>query len=716
MGLLAILFLLTPVDPPEGHLAGSLMRRGVRAPLVGLVIHAQALDRAAFSDHEGRFDLPLPAGRHRIRVEDPLVQPFTAEVEITAGQTTIVQWDLTPVVGVGADLTVVGRSPSEIQRTRLDTFELTHVAGTMGDPLRVLQSLPGVGTPMSLLPFPVVRGAPPGDSAYQVDGGPLPMLFHAGVGTSVIHPRLIDHVDFYPGVAPLKYGRYVGGVVDATTRKPETDGWLADLDLNLFQSGALVSAPLTATHRLTLGGRYSYSSPLISTLVDDLLLDFWDYQARFDQDLPGDSRLQITAFGARDVFGSGAEYAYNRFIFHRLTTQYLTPVHDGRLVTSLDLGADDVSARGLGGQPSFAEYLVRPRSEYTGPLVEGLTLSTGADVEVRYSNDDTQGRSNIVLLRSEHSDDIDAFLAQRATRVIGGVFAGREWRAAEGLIIAPGLRVDGYWRRATRFTADPRLSTRYAVDPATTLKTHLGLSHAPQRLFVPTPGFGEIEVDVAPISAWQAAIGVEHTLDEHWSLDITAYGTWLDNLMTLAPATFLSDEDEVEEDEVEEDEVEDQTSDAGSDVFAFGAAGRGAGLELMLRRHRADRWFGWLALTLQRQERAQTDGSWALSPLDQTLIVNAVATWQFADLWSVGTRLHYHTGRPTRLGTGRRLPDFFQADVRLDKTWIHDMWQIDLYLDVINASYQEEITGFDEDGHPTGLQYILPTLGVHAMF
>lgn len=719
--------------PPatDGRLTGRLMRRGVRAPLAGLVIRIQDIDLEGFSDADGRFELPLPAGRHRVVIEDPQVQRFTAEVEIAAGQTLAIEYDLTPVVGVGADLVVVGRAPPpELQRTRLDTFELTHVAGTMGDPLRVLQSLPGVGTPMSLLPYPVVRGAPPGDSAYQVDGAPVPLLYHLGVGTSVLHPRLIDRVDFYPGVAPIEYGRYVGGVVDAATRKPEAKDWLADLDVNLFQSGALISAPVGDTTRLTLGGRYSYTGLLLTVFAPDVTIDFWDYQARIDQDLPDDSRLQITAFGARDVFGAETEDELTRALFHRLTTRFTTPVGEGRLLAGLDVGFDEVEADQEDGdavsedeRSRLREYLVRPRVSWQHPLAEGLALQVGGDLEIRESDDEIEDEPG------GDDDSIRSFVGVNETRITGGTFASLQWQATEALTLSPGLRVDVYRRDEAdsegstglffpgdeepptegttqyQFTADPRIAARYRVAQETVLKGHFGLSHAPQRFFVPIPGLGEVEVDADPISAWQVAAGLEHAFDDRWSLDVTAYGTWFENLLGFD----FSEEDEVVSDQAEGEDLT-------TDDFTFGASGRGAGVEVMLRRRRAGSWFGWLAVTLQRQEREQSDGTWALSALDQTLLVNVVATWQFADLWSLGGRLHYHTGRPVDVETEQRVPGFAQLDVRLDKTWIHDTWQIDLYLDVINASYQEEIVEVDEEGDQEGIRYILPTLGVHAVF
>ena len=57
-----------------------------------------------------------------------------------------------------------------------------------------------------------VRGAPPNDNGYFLDGIRVPQLFHIGLGPGVIHPQLIDRIDFYPGVAPARFGGFTGGL------------------------------------------------------------------------------------------------------------------------------------------------------------------------------------------------------------------------------------------------------------------------------------------------------------------------------------------------------------------------------------------------------------------------------------------------------------------------------------------------------------------------
>ena len=106
----------------------------------------------------------------------------------------------------------------EIGETTLSATDVREMPGAFGDPFRAIEALPGVVPVVSGLPFFYIRGAPPNDNAYYVDGIRVPLLFHVGIGEGVIHPALIDRVDFYPGAAPASYGGSAGAVIDGRTR------------------------------------------------------------------------------------------------------------------------------------------------------------------------------------------------------------------------------------------------------------------------------------------------------------------------------------------------------------------------------------------------------------------------------------------------------------------------------------------------------------------
>ena len=97
----------------------------------------------------------------------------------------------------------------------------------MGEPLRAVMQLPGVSAVVSGLAYPVVRGTQPAATAYFLDGIRIPQLFHALAGPSVFNSDFIDRIDFYPGIPPARFGRLLGGAIEATSAKPKDKYQLA---------------------------------------------------------------------------------------------------------------------------------------------------------------------------------------------------------------------------------------------------------------------------------------------------------------------------------------------------------------------------------------------------------------------------------------------------------------------------------------------------------
>ncbi|MBL8742378.1 MAG: Plug domain-containing protein, partial [Myxococcales bacterium] len=96
----------------------------------------------------------------------------------------------------------VREPPKAADATTFTRAEVRSIPGTFGDPFRVVESIPGVVPLVSGVPYYYVRGAPPGTVSYTLDGIRVPLLFHLGLGPSVVHPALIDSVEVVPGPTP----------------------------------------------------------------------------------------------------------------------------------------------------------------------------------------------------------------------------------------------------------------------------------------------------------------------------------------------------------------------------------------------------------------------------------------------------------------------------------------------------------------------------------
>src|SRR5262249_43179836 len=125
--------------------------------------------------------------------------------------------------------------------TSLARAEVRQLPGAFGDPFRAIEILPGVTPILSGLPFFYIRGAPPGNVGYFLDGIRVPYLYYIALGPSVVHPGMVDTVDLYSGGYPARYGRFSGGIVSGETTAPRPD-FHGEGNLRLIDAGALAES------------------------------------------------------------------------------------------------------------------------------------------------------------------------------------------------------------------------------------------------------------------------------------------------------------------------------------------------------------------------------------------------------------------------------------------------------------------------------------------
>ena len=111
-------------------------------------------------------------------------------------------------------------TPAGAGTPTLSRAQARELPGAFGDPLRAVDSLPGVVPTISGLPVFFIRGAPPASVGYVVDGVEVPLLFHAFLGPSVLHPGSLSGVVLQSAPADVRYGGSAGAVIVAEPSAP----------------------------------------------------------------------------------------------------------------------------------------------------------------------------------------------------------------------------------------------------------------------------------------------------------------------------------------------------------------------------------------------------------------------------------------------------------------------------------------------------------------
>jgi hypothetical protein len=689
---------------------GQLFARGSRDPVGGASIIVDGL-AAGETDAEGRFSLVVAPGRRILQIQQPGYQPLTHFVQAVAGLAPLeLRLSAADEGSPRYETVIKGRSQDEAPVRTLSGPEITRTAGSLGDPFRVIESLPGVATMMWPLPIYAVRGANPGNTGYFLDGVRIPALFHFALGPAVIHPYFLESLDFYSGGYPARHGRYVSGIVSAATAAPATDRAHGSIDVRLFDAGGILTVPINGGKgSVALAARYAYPAGLASALVEEVRFHYWDYQLRFDHDL-GPGRFSATVMGSYDLFATKSTseiYSPDGEVtrtehedsvvlaFQRYDLRWRGAVGGGRLFAGLALGTDKTESAveeddSRGG--ARARNLT-PRVSYLRALNPAADLELGIDGELT--------RFRGLLLASNPNVPPSGLTSSRTAALVGG-YSSLTYRLGDRVVLTPGLRLDVFHEgKATEVDLGPRLNLRLRAGDSFWVKLTGGRASQMPSLPFQLPGIEAFELGRLGLqTAWHGGLGVETNL-RGFELDATSF----------VQRYVLSD---VRDPQLGDPLLED---------FLVRRQALAYGLELMIRRPPGQRLHGWLSYTLSRSLRAFEGGVVGPSDWDQRHVLNLVVGYRWGRT-TLGTRFHLHTGRLVPIGNldpleMERLPPFYQLDLRLDRRFIFERWSLDAYIELVNATLTRQVIdlyatrgGIEEEG----FRIVLPSIGIRAEF
>jgi TonB family protein len=741
-----------PERSPGYHYAGRLLEKGTRNPIAGVTVLLRdpRLPRRrkpweTISGKKGVFSFDgLTKGKLRLSLVAPGHKGrrmWVRSVDRPDGDGVAVQQTLylrPDLFSQYRTVIVEKKKPEAAQEITLTSEELTKVPGTLGDPTRVVQTLPGVARSPFGLGYYIVRGSSFENTGFFVDGHPILFLYHLLGGPAVIHPELVGSLSFYPGGYPAKYGRFATGVIALTTKSPPDDRWHLDLSVDLLKASALFSVPFDDRKgQLTLSFRRSYYELILPAVQPDVGLGYTDYQVRLSYAFSDKLRLKLLVLGAEDYFGSanGSTSGSSTTAASGLTLGF------HRVLTALDW---DITPKVRWSNSMVWEY------DHTSTY---RTAEEDADLDFGLEGWFMQWRSYMTWRPSKRlkfEGGIDAFYAHfnsdfRVPRfpplgdprppvftplitefTIGGPFASLasyamlDWEIAKGFRLLPGMRFTadmyaGQWH----FSPDPRLSARVEVGRGWTLKAMGGMSHQQPAAFQTYEPLGD--PNIPPVRGIQGSLGVEWEPVKGWEISLEGFYNSLSNI--ARPSSDLD------------------TSNGGLNRVLWKAdvSGRAHGLELLIRKRLGGRVHGWLSYTLSRAERIYPPGGWELFGLDQTHILNLAISIRLPREWTLGTRFTLTSGNPyypvvdatydadqdkykPRFASEQdRLKLYHRLDLRIEKRWRFNTWMLEFFIDIQNvynaANPETVVYSYDYKTRGAGTSIpILPTLGLRAIF
>jgi hypothetical protein len=620
----------------------------------------------------------------------------------------------------------------EVTRRPIKAERVAQIAGANNDPLRAVEILPGVQRPPLGETLVLIRGSGANDSAIMVDGTPVLLLYHLDGLKSFLNPALLDRVDFYPGNFSVRYGRAIGGAIDARLRAPRRDGWHGIADVSLLNASLLIEGPLSDRWSMAVAGRRSYIDALLALSSQDTSDTiaaapvYWDYQGLLNYRASDADDLYLQTFGSSDslaiLFGDNADPDLSQLRgqlsastqFHRALVGWKHR-YGGGYAHDIKLGVGylmiDAEVGDLVKQRAHAPDFYG-RSDWHLPLAESwLTLDAGLDFvgyAGRLQYDGPQFRQQEV----DPTNDLPPSVRiDRDVRILRpAAYAELAFEPIKRLSLIPGVRAD-YFGDIQAFAFDPRFTARYGITESTTLKAGVGKFSQPPQLGAAIPGLGNPELD--PTYALHVSAGVEQALGTVLSIDVEGYYKRLYDMVVNAP-------------------------DGQEPRLVNDGQGRIFGAELSLELETGD-LFASLAYTLSRSERRGRNGEYLLFDYDQPHNLTVAAGYDLGKGWQLSSTFRLVSGNPETPSHGavysadedRYLPLygepnsdraalFHRLDLRIEKRFKLGLKDsVTFYLDVQNALNvrRPEATAYSFDHRESAVVHglpLLPILGVRG--
>lgn len=602
------------------------------------------------------------------------------------------------------------------------------------DILRSLQLLPGIQAASDISSGLYVRGGGPDQTLILLDQMPLYNPSHAFGFFSTFNSDAIKDMSLHKGAYPAQYGGRLGAVLDVRNKDGNRKRFEGSGGVSLIASRLTLEGP-TGSGSWMVSGRRTYIDPLLSLVRNDSTdvpsYFFYDLNAKLNQDISGNDKLQVSGYFGRDDLTFDVDtdtffkIRWGNTAFTGKWTHVFSPSLFGNFMVARSKYTS-TSTLNIFDTPilfrnSIEDYTFKGDLDWFATRDHALSagfLFTRYDFEfLQEFNNDEQ------LNLREKPNLFSAYLQDH-------------WQPGTRWDIRMGAR-GNYFSEGKRWQFEPRFSASYRANEDWRVKTAGGFYHQYLQL-VTTEAFAgsdfwvPLDETVEPGRSWQSVVGVEWEPSLKYQVSLEGYYTDLANLVVLDTRVAADSEAETSE-----------------EVFVSGGEGYATGVELFLQK-RSGKLTGWVGYTLgwTRRKFAEFNGGREFPPkYDRRHDVSFVASYRLGK-WTLGANYVYGTGQaftpasarytlrspaipdrqvedlvlPAEKNSARLLP-YHRMDVSVKRTFGFLGADCEAYVQVFNVYNRrnEWFVQYDVDDPETEpdvvkMLPIVPTVGINFGF
>lgn len=724
---------------------GRLLEKGSQLPLKEANVFLLPLKLKAQTDNSGDFVFEsIPEGTYQLIINLSGYKKFEKEIQLDS-ETKKLKYYVEKESYMSFETTVVGQKQKRDQTQKTLTQEqFLGMPGSGGDPVKAVQNLPGVNRVQGFSSQVVIQGGEPKETAYNIDGHDIPIVFHFGGLSSVVMPEALEQVDYLSAGYGSDYSRANGGIIGLKTKIPNS----GDRDKKSFffadnlKIGGLYESTIDKESSYLISGRASYVGLFLQQVAKDnedfnltVAPEFYDVTGIYHKKLNDRDDFNLVSLASRDTLSfvlkqplktdpSFRGRFYNETQFYRFIPSWSRKIDsDKSIKLSTGIGQNQILVDL--GQQYF--NLLSNTLTFRGEFEQRYTSDWNSQIGIDNQYGTAKVKIKIVQPRSEGGVSNPFSTSEVKERDVSGKISNiglynRHEITSGAWTYIPGIRLDKYTLTKETFLS-PRMALKWNLGDGLLLKSASGLYYQPPQAQEQDEVYGN--PDIKSPRAVHVTFGFEKDFrqgsNDGYTWQTQAFDKWLDKLVDQSSAQVLRDGVLVDEN---------YTNDGG---------GRSYGIENQLK-WTDPYWDVWVSYTWSESFRWNKNIPKYKHAYDQTHNLNVLASKKLENNWKVASRFRYVTGNPvtpvvasifdtdndvyipTRGGLySERYKDFYQLDLRIDKKWIsnEEIWT--LYLDiqnVLNTKNPESIEysyNYSQKEYVSGLPF-LPAFGVKGEF
>lgn len=741
----------------KGFIIGRVLERRSRLAIPDALISVPNGPEVR-TDSEGHFRLEVEAGVYVVNVAAVNFAPIQkTSVSVTGERSTLINFDLdldiTASVDVRPEL-FSAQAEQPVSNATLGREDLRQTPGSGGDPLRAINSLPGVTAASGEFADVIVRGGTPEENFTFIDKIPVGDFGYftdrydgnRGGRAAILAPDVFERAEFSAGGFGARYGDRMSSALDITLRQANQERVQAVIFADSGTAGGSLDIPLGKRGSWLVSARRSYIDVALDVagIAERGIIGYprtFDVTNKFSFDLDARNHLSVSVLNFFETFEQSDQQAFNidrrsdRFRLRRTSRRVI-----GGATLSSTLGANTLAQTtvwGTGAHNDGSFFLpgtsvmqrLRDLRESQFGLKEDVNtnyrrtdFAFGGGVyfdQARYSTFENTGR-----FYSPLEEEFNA--AARSNRLdlnarASAYFYGQATRSVnQRFSITPGIRVDHYGITGETLVS-PRFALRYSARPNLAVTFAAGIYRQPPSLYVLS--LASANRGLRSQRAIHAIGGVEWLPRDDTRIRFEVYHKTYRNLAVqpLGPTA----------------------NSALNGNYVNSGEGTADGFEISAQKALTGFLSGQVSYGFTRSRRSFTAGGFEFpSDFDRPHQLTVIGITRFSG-FSVAAKYRIASGLPYTRRTpielfpnsfiylqritslsdinAERLPNFASLDLRVEKRFDFKRWSLSPYLDYFNITNHNSVVQPNYEFYQATPQFLsenkrLPIFGLRIEF